>query len=172
MKICCPVCGSDFPLLAGLNDADARRFAVLMGELPPPIARLMPGYLQLFKPVKRGLRWSRLLALTQEIAADILSARVERHGRSWPAPQAAWIQALQAVIDKRDLALPLKGHGLLREILAAQANKTEAQIETKTEEQKRQRPHRDAGSPEPIAKAIDRDKALAHVAGLKGVVKP
>lgn len=171
MKICCPVCGSDFPLIAGLNDADARRFAVLMGELPPPIARLMPAYLQLFKPPKQGLRWTRIFALTQEIAVDIQSARVERHGRLWPAPTAAWVQGLQAVLDKRDLVLPLKGHGLLREIIATQANKVEAQAEARTEERKRSRPHRDTGAPVSAAATIDRAQGMARAARLKEAIQ-
>ena len=38
MDISCPCCGVKFPIVAGLNDTDGRRFAALMGRIPPDLA--------------------------------------------------------------------------------------------------------------------------------------
>lgn len=137
MQITCPCCASKYTLEAGVNDASARRFALLMGSIQPAIARQLPGYLALFKPPVQGLRWSRMLALIEEIEPDIRRGAIERNGREWAAPAALWATAMQTVIDKRGLKLPLKGHGLLYEIIAAKANQSEGRAEAEAEEAKR-----------------------------------
>lgn len=138
MQITCPSCGTPFPLTAGVNDAEARRFAALMGELPPPIARLMPDYLGLFKPLKQGLRWARMVKLLGELQPEIQSAQVTRQGRTWAAPQPLWVAALEQVIERRDtLTLPLAGHGYLREVVAGMANRAAGQAEAQREEARR-----------------------------------
>lgn len=173
MQIACPCCHARFALEAALTDADARRAVAAALKMPAPLGDLVLRYIGLFRAPKRALSWDRAARLIEELLAPMQAGRIERHGRTWAAPLEAWRVALTEMLDRRDkLQLPLKSHGYLFEIIAAQANKTEAQIEARAEEHKRQRPHRDAGNPEPIAKTIDRDKALAHVAGLKGAVKP
>jgi hypothetical protein len=137
MQITCPCCAAKFPLDAGLNDADARRVAALMGELPPAIARLIVPYLGLFKPAKTGLNWGRTRRLLDDLTAEIKAGRVTRHGREWAAPAEAWIAALDAVLAKADVKRPLKNHNLLREIVASLAEKAEAVAERQTIDAKR-----------------------------------
>jgi hypothetical protein len=110
MKVVCPCCGVDFPIDAGLNDADARRFAALMGELQPAVARLMPAYLRLHKPLKQGLRWSRMVSLLNDLAAEIKAAQVTHGGITYAAPADLWSACIEKVLampnlDKRVLAL-------------------------------------------------------------------
>jgi hypothetical protein len=167
VQLSCPCCGAQFQFDAATNDADARRFGALMGDLPPPVARLIPAYLLLFRPRKQGLRWSRLLSLMQEIAADILSGQVERHGRAWAAPAAVWVQALETVTAKTDLVLPLKGHGLLREIAAAAAGKVEARGERQTEQRRMARPAGPTLGPAPVRDVLDRAAGRKQAASLK-----
>lgn len=139
MQITCPSCASKYDLTAAVNDASARRFAALMGGLQPAVARHIPAYLGLFKPASQGLRWSRMLTLLEDIEPEIRAARVERNGRDWVAPPALWADAMQTMIDKRGLKLPLKGHGYLREIVASLANSAEGRAEAQAEDAKRQR---------------------------------
>jgi len=135
LQVTCPVCAAAFPMTAGLNDAEARRFAVLMGELPPPIARLMPDYLALFKPLKQGLRWPRLVKLLAELLPEITAGEITRNARTLKAPAAVWVAALEATIGQRAaLTLPLDGHGYLRSVVAGMADKAAGQAEQRREQ--------------------------------------
>lgn len=172
MQFTCPCCFARCSIEAALSDDDARRAVAAALKMPAPLGDLVLRYIGLFRAPKRALSWDRAARLIEELLAPMLAGRIERHGRIWAAPLEAWKAALTDMLDRRDkLQLPLKSHGYLFEIIAAQANKSEAQAESKAEEQKRQRAHRDTGSPTPIAKTLDRDKALAQVAGLKETVK-
>jgi len=114
VNITCPNCALRFPLAAGANDADARRFAAMLGELPPVVGRPLIDYLGLFKPRKSGLRWSRML----------IAGEVRRDGRVLPASADIWADGLRQMADKRDrLTLPLKSNGYLRELVYGLADK-------------------------------------------------
>ena len=140
MEITCPNCATKFPMIAGLNDAEARRVASLMGKIPPKIAPLCLEYLALFKPQKSGLTWKRTHTLLRELTEGITAGQINRGGRHWAAPNEHWVLALQEVIDRRDkLTLPLKSHGYLYEILSGLTDKVEAKSEAKKEEQSRNR---------------------------------
>lgn len=155
MNITCPGCGANFPITAGSNDAEARRFAVMMGELPPAIARLMPAYLALHKPLKQGLRWSKMVKLLQDIAPEIAAAQVSRDGITHAAPLALWVDALDKLIDMPNLVLPLVGNGLLRKILADMAARASGAQEVKREQQQQARPHADrTAGPKPVAELL------------------
>lgn len=139
MHVSCPACGAAYPLEAGLNDADARRFAALMGELQPAVARLMIRYLELFKPKKQGLRWSRRLSVAQEIVPAINAAQVSHDGIAYAAPQELWVSGFEKVLAKTDLILPLAGNGLLIKIVAGLASAGAAKAERAAEERTQQR---------------------------------
>lgn len=148
MQLTCPVCFARYAIEAALTDDAARRAVAAAFKMPAPLGDLILRYIGLFRAPKRALSWDRAARLIDELLASIQAARVERHGRTWAAPLDAWTAALTEMLDRRDkLTLPLKGHGYLFEIVAAQANKTEAHAERKTEEQKHQRPHRDEKGP-------------------------
>ncbi len=167
LRITCPSCGSGFPLSSGLNDAEARRFAVQMGELPPPIAKHMPDYLSLFKPVKQGLRWSMAVKRLSELLPEIAAGEITRDGRTRAAPVAIWVSALEATIGQRAaLTLPLDGHGYLRSVVAGMADKAAGKAEEKREAELRQGGQRAAGPAKAgdVAKAADPGRLRA---GLK-----
>lgn len=138
MKITCPACGSAYDLDAGVSDADARRFADLVAGLDARVGKALIGYLALFRPEKTGLRWSRMLTLTQELVPMIREARVQRNGVTYAVPIEAWASALGMLADRPPgLRLPLKSHGYLLEILVSQAEKVAAKAEAQTEARKR-----------------------------------
>lgn len=183
MKVTCPACGSAFDLDAAVSDADARRFVDLVAGLEPRVAKPLIQYLALFRPAKTGMRWSRMLALAQEVEPAIREARIRRNGITYAVPLDAWSAALSMLADRpKNLTLPLRSHGYLLEILANQAEKTAAKIETEAEARKRT-----ALAREPMlgdidaelthrrtARAGERSSPLAvgeHLASLRGAVE-
>lgn len=145
MLIRCPACGAEASLDALLGAGEEREAAsaalarafALSGDLGRSLVR----YLALFRPDRRELGMKRVAALLGEILPAIEAGRIERAGRQWAAPQAAWIAAIEQMWGGRaKLRLPLKGHGYLYEILAGAANRGEAQAEAKVEETRRYNP--------------------------------
>ncbi len=179
MQLTCPVCFARYAIEAALADDDARRAVAAAFKMPAPLGDLILRYIGLFRAPKRALSWERASRLIDDLLVPIQAGRIERHGRTWAAPIEAWKAALTEMIDRRDkLQLPLKSHGYLFEIVAAQANKTEAREERKTEENKRHSPHSEATTPlGPVAKALiatSRDPARIekHLADLQAAKKP
>ncbi len=171
INVTCPFCANHFPLQAGLNEADSRRFAEMMGELPPQVARQMPAYLMLHKPKKQGLRMSKIVSLMQDLAPEIKAAQVTRDGITHAAPAAVWVAALEKVIEMPNLQLPLAGNGLLREICVRLASREEGKQERKTEEVKRYRPATTVASApkaagDVVAKAAGYKSGAAAIRGL------
>lgn len=144
----CTACGARQPLEAGLIGEDGKRLAGLLADLPPQLARAVYNYLAFFKPPKTELRTATAIKRAQEVVAMIESgvvARDERTGVRRAAAPAHWIAAIEIMMATRDrLELPLDGHGYLRAIVFAQADKADAQEEKRTEEQRRTGQHRSA----------------------------
>jgi len=68
VNVICPNCNARLSLEALAEDADARGlFGVLSAH--QAAAGALVQYLQLFKPRKQALRWSRALRLAQEVTA-------------------------------------------------------------------------------------------------------
>ncbi len=138
MKLTCPACGSRYDLDAAAGDADARRLTELLAVLPPQAGRALIPYLALFRPPKTGLRWSRMLALAQEITPQIQQAQVTTGGVTWAAPMELWAEAMQQLADRpATLTLPLKSHGYLQKIVAGLAEKRAAAAEREHEQRHR-----------------------------------
>jgi hypothetical protein len=118
--------------------AGAREAMLLLMQAHPQAHRLLAPlvrYLGLFAPEKRELSFDRIARLLDELVPLIKAAQIERNGRSWPAPVDYWVQALEAMLAKRDhLQLPLKSHGYLLEVIAGLGNKAEAGAERKHSE--------------------------------------
>lgn len=183
MQLTCPSCFARYSLEAALTDDDARRAVAAALKMPAPLGDLILRYIGLFRAPKRALSWDRAARLIEDLLEPMQAGRIERHGRTWSAPLEAWKAALTEMLDRRDkLQLPLKSHGYLFEIISAQANKSEAQAEAKTENQKRSRPHRDIGETRPIGKVLppepwpkpparDPAKVAEHLENLKGATK-
>lgn len=114
--------------------------AAIQGLHPSMIGALLR-YLELFKPQRQALRWSRRLALTEEIMPMIKSGVITRNGMTYAMPPSAWESAmLNLVANKpKSLVLPLKSNGYLLEIMAGKVEKNLAIAEAKAEESKRNR---------------------------------
>lgn len=137
MRLSCPACGSTISLDAALAHEGARGAVMIALQLPAPLGKLLIQYVALFRPAKRALSLDRLASLLGDLLPMIQAAQIERNGRVWPAPQENWHIALGQMIAGRDrLALPLRSHGYLLEILVAIAGKAEAAVEKKREEQR------------------------------------
>ena len=144
MRLTCPCCGATLSLEALLNDVAARQAVATALALPASLGPRLLRYLGLFRPAQRSLTWDRAASLLNELQPMIAAGHIRRHGRSWPVPHAAWQTALDAVLERQNLTLPLKSHGYLLEILAGLANTQEARHEEQTEEHRRQ-PRPDSG---------------------------
>ena len=146
MKASCPACGSRFDLECAVSDADGRRFMATLAELPAAIGPLMIQYLGLFRPEGGGLRYSRMLALAEELKPLIAEGRVIRAGRTWPAPNSVWVEAMQHLASRpASLRLPLKTNGYLFEIVGAMGEGLAAKHE-KAHEENLKHGHRDGES--------------------------
>lgn len=124
MRLTCPCCGSINSIEALLTDAAARQAVAAALELPAGLGERLLRYLGLFRPQGRALAWDRAARLLEELRAAIDAGQIERHGQTWPAPLDYWRLALDQMLDSRPtLALPLKSHGYLYEIIAGLARK-------------------------------------------------
>lgn len=118
MNLTCPHCNTTMPLEALTEDACARELFALMARLDPAVGGQLPAYLGLFKPRLQGLRWSRALALAQEVEellADVPPA----------VARGALAQTVEAMREKRQASSwrPLTGHGYLARVLASEAQR-------------------------------------------------
>ena len=122
MKTRCPACGATTSLDALLGHSEASRAFVaainLVGDLAKPIIQ----YLGMFRSENRDLTFERASKLLNELAADINANQIKRGHHFYPAPKAAWIWAINTIIERRDqgkLQLPFKNHGYLYEVLTS-----------------------------------------------------
>lgn len=136
MRIVCPCCQTDFPIEAGINDVDARA-AVQRAFSLTPIGKLLLAYVQLFKPEKRAMTWSKAVKILDQLIPMVVEAKIEFNGRIWPAPAPYWEQAIEQMLDTREtLRLPMKNHNYLFAIISGFADKTEGKRESQTEARK------------------------------------
>ncbi|MFX8907611.1 DUF2752 domain-containing protein [Acinetobacter baumannii] len=122
MKTRCPACGATTSLDALLGHGDASKAFVasltLVGDLAQPLVK----YLGMFRSPNRDLTFERTAKLLGEIAEDINAQQIKRGHHSYPAPKAAWIWAINTMLERRDqgkLQLPLKNHGYLYEVISS-----------------------------------------------------
>lgn len=133
MQLICPCCQSSYPIEAAINDVNARN-AIKRAFSLTPMGDLLLAYVQFFRPPSRVLSMTRLTRLLDELVDMIKSGKIERNGRTWPAPQAYWQQGIESMIATRDqLSLPLKSHGYLLTIIAGLSEKAESKQETQAE---------------------------------------
>lgn len=142
MHAACPHCAFAAEIEAFFAEADGKRLAAIVADLPPDCARALLRYLRLFRPAKQGLRMARAVKLASEVRALIergVVARDERTGVHRPTSPAMWAEAMETMLDQRQkLTLPLEGHGYLRAVVFALADKADAQAERQRENEARQ----------------------------------
>jgi len=122
MKTKCPACGATTSLDSLLGHSEASQAFVsvlsLVGDLATPLVK----YLAMFRSENRDLTFERTAKLINELAADINARQIKRGHHSYPAPKAAWIWAINVMLERRDqgkLQLPLKNHGYLYEVITS-----------------------------------------------------
>jgi hypothetical protein len=139
MRLSCPCCGFVADADGFLAEKDVLLAMRATLSMPAPLSGPLLQYLRMFRPEQRALTARRTCALLDELLPLIRDARVTRNGRTWAAPIEIWTAALEAMIAKRDankLALPLKSHGYLLEIVAGIANTAEAGAERRIENER------------------------------------
>jgi hypothetical protein len=159
MKTACPSCGAEMDLDVLLAAEESRQAVARLCTLALPLARVLLPYIRLFRPASRAMSVARMVSLLDLLWPDLQRQAITRAGRDWPVPHEAWQAGIETVLAARDagkLVLPLKSHGYLYEVLAAAADKAEAQAERTREADRKAR--RDAGpradAPQPVATAL------------------
>ncbi len=125
MVIKCFACGASGSLDMFMDNEAATKALMLALDITN-VGQPLVKYLGLFRPAKRQLSWSRVLVLLSELTPLIKAQRIERDRVVYDVPMAVWEVALDKVLAMRDsgkLALPLKTHGYLFEIIVTEVTK-------------------------------------------------
>jgi hypothetical protein len=139
----CPYCGKDVDIIQGMELQAGNDWTPLLAELPTSLIGALFRYLELFKPPKQALRWSRRLALTEELMPMIKSGTVQRGGITYAMPMQAWEAEMMKLVSNKpaSLVLPLKSNGYLLSIMVGRVEKNLAAAEAKEIEAQRNRGH-------------------------------
>jgi hypothetical protein len=139
----CPYCGKTIDIIQGMELAAGNEWTALIQSIPPSMIGALLRYLEMFKPVKQSLRWSRRLALTQELMPMIKSGTVKRHGVEYAMPMQAWEGEMMKLVSNKpaSLVLPLKSNGYLLQIMVGRVEKNLAAAEAQQIEAQRNRGH-------------------------------
>lgn len=166
----CPYCGKDVDVIQGMELLAGNEWTALIQGLPNALIGVLLRYLELFKPLKQELRWSRRLNLTQELMPMIKAAQVKRHGVVYAAPLAVWEAEMLKLVAQRPetVVLPLKSNGYLISMIAGKAEAKAAQQEAKTEQQRRHRKHDGSSEPKAVAQLVTPKQPPS---GWKGQIK-
>lgn len=137
----CPYCGKDVDIIQGMELQAGNDWTPLLAELPPSLIGALFRYLELFKPPKQALRWSRRLALTEELMPMIKSGQLERNGITYAMPMQAWEGEMMKLVSNTPatLVLPLKSNGYLLSIMVGRVEKNLAVAKAKEIEAQRNR---------------------------------
>ncbi len=127
----CPYCGKSVDIIQGMEMLAGQQWTLVMQDMPIGLVGALLRYLELFKPLKQELRWSRRLALTQELAPLIKAAQIKRNGITYAAPMAVWEAEMMKLIVNRpeSLVLPLKSNGYLLSMIAGRGERAAAKLE-------------------------------------------
>ncbi len=126
-----PACQVEMGLEAILGSDDARGVVALMARMPgsPALRKAVLRYVGLHSPAQRKIGWDRVEILMGEVVEMMDAGSIQRDGRTWPAPLAYWSDALDKLFNIPTLRRPLKGHGLLLQIIADMAAGDDAKAE-------------------------------------------
>jgi len=137
----CPYCGKDIDVVQSMEMLAGKEWTELLAGLPFGFVGVMLRYVELFKPDKQDLRWSRRLAITKELSPMIKAAQVKRNGIVYSAPLPIWEAEMMKLIvnPPETLVLPLKGNGYLLSMIAGRGENVARKQEQKVIEQARNR---------------------------------
>ena len=154
----CPYCGNAVDLIMALEMLAGNEWTVQLQQLPNSMIGVLLRYLELFKPAKQELRWSRRVSLTLELLPMIKAAQVKRNGIVYAAPLPVWeAEMLKLAARPASVSFPLKSNGYLLAVLAAKGEQNAAALEKATEQQRQNRVtyvSADIGIPENHAKNL------------------
>ena len=130
-RVVCPACQVEMGLEAILGSDDARGVVALMARMPgtPALRKGVLRYVGLHAPAQRQISWDKVEKLISEVVEMMDAGSIQRDGRTWPAPLAYWSDALDKLFVIPTLRRPLKGHGLLLQIIADMAAGDDAKAE-------------------------------------------
>jgi len=140
--VTCPNCRVSASLDVFLSEDSVRAALDAVIDAHPAgqtLIKPMLRYVGLFAPAKSRMAYSRLASLIGEISPAMRAAQIQRNGRTWPAPMPYWQTAFETVLNaahQGSLALPLKSHGYLLEVIARMSSKSEAKAEALREQQR------------------------------------
>lgn len=119
MRIVCPSCGAIASLEAWEADAHVRQTAATVARIPAPVTGRAFGYIALFRPRggTRGLSWARAKKLAGELLNMVSAGFIEWDGRpARPCPPRIWAEAVDTMLGRGNLRLPMENHNYLRSI--------------------------------------------------------
>lgn len=172
----CPYCGKSVDMIQGMEALAGQEWTRLLSDLPNGVIGALLRYLELFKPLKQELRWSRRLALTQEIVPMMKAAQVKRNGIAYAAPLPVWeAEMMKLIVNRPDsLVLPLKSNGYLLSMIAGRGERAAAKLEQGKIEQQRNRSNV-GGAPVSVAELATKAEKKAKSKppeGWKSPLKP
>ena len=173
----CPYCGKSVDMIQGMEALAGQEWTKMLADLPNGLIGALLRYLELFKPLKQELRWSRRLALTQEIVPMMKAAQVKRNGIVYAAPLPVWEAEMMKLIVNRpeSLVLPLKSNGYLLSMIAGRGERAAAKLEQDKIEKARNRSASLTAAPVSIAELTAQAEKKAKSKppkGWKGPVAP
>ncbi len=137
----CPYCGKAIDIIQGMELAAGNEWTALIQSVPPSMIGALLRYLELFKPATQALRWSRRLALTEELMPMIKSGLLKHKGIEYAMPMQAWEGEMMKLVSNKpaSLMLPLKSNGYLLSIMVGRVEKNLAVAESQQIEAQRNR---------------------------------
>lgn len=191
MKTKCPACGATTSLDALLGHSEASKAFVASLNLTGALAKPLVMYLAMFRSENRDLTFDRTSKLLNEIAPDIVAKQIKRGHHTYPAPQSAWVWAINIMLERREqqkIDLPLKTHGYLYEVISSykpenapvQADqsgksrstpnlKTQAEIEADQREHERRKHEKPAISFADLMRQTQEEKKQIEMSSLKNI---
>ncbi|WP_336932081.1 DUF2752 domain-containing protein [Acinetobacter bereziniae] len=191
MKTKCPACGATTSLDALLGHSEASKAFVASLNLTGALAKPLVMYLAMFRSENRDLTFDRTAKLLNEIAPDIVAKQIKRGHHTYPAPQSAWVWAINIMLERREqqkIDLPLKTHGYLYEVISSykpenvpvQADqsgksrstpnlKTQAEIEADQREHERRKHEKPAISFADLMRQTQEEKRQIEMSSLKNI---
>lgn len=122
MKVRCLSCGASISLDVLIANDDAREAVAAVFKISGETGKAVLRYVALFRPPQRELTLARLAKLLNELVPDMQTQRITCHRQTYAAPPAAWVWAIEQVLQARDagrLTLPLESHGYLYKVITS-----------------------------------------------------
>lgn len=122
MKVRCLSCGASSSLDVLIANDDTREAVAAAFKISGEVGKAVLRYVGLFRPQQRELTLARLAKLLNELVPDMQAQRITHNRQTYPAPAAAWVWAIDQVLQARDsgrLTLPLESHGYLYKVLTS-----------------------------------------------------